>query len=645
MALSLGTLFVKLSADPSQLTKGMNEAADKVAKFGNKMNEISGKLGAVGVSLTALGAGALRLAGQFDANVKRATDDLANSFNHIMVEIAQALLPTVRALSSAMATLANWFKSLSPETKQAVAGFAATAAGILTMTAGVGKLVAAFTSLAPVITGALTPIMPVLLPIIGVIAALVAVVPLLWQAWKSNFGNVQGYTGAVIDYIADKWKAFKEYFGGVINFIGKAWNNLVGFLFRVWAAQMKSIATVAAKVAKVFGADWSRELDAFNETIDDIASRGFTGLVDDAASSMRKVGVVWEEGVSNIGQKIKDVIGGAFKGVFGEAKAGLSNLSKLDGPGAKDDAAKEQERLAKIALDANKYMRESAEKLRADFEKVGQAAINVPPAIIKNIDDAFSEAISVGDFTAAQNLSNELAMLADQFNALNEFQRENLEKQKAANDMLTSRVLQMGGEVGRIVSNAMQMAEAMGPWGALLSVVMDLLYQTESFAKMLGESLKLLLKLVDLLDYLFGWIFDAVSFLLDGIGQAIDWLNDKIGNFAKTIETIGTGTIEVLPAEVPDAVDALGNAATQTATTLERLNAALTNVPAGFKTAAARFNAASPDIYNLGLGGMQDVEVNLNLDGRVIQKQMVTLNARGRYIAYGGMRPPPFWGS
>ena len=50
MALSLGTLFVKLSADPSQLTKGMNDAADKVAKFGNKMNEVAGKLGDLGLS-------------------------------------------------------------------------------------------------------------------------------------------------------------------------------------------------------------------------------------------------------------------------------------------------------------------------------------------------------------------------------------------------------------------------------------------------------------------------------------------------------------------------------------------------------------------------------------------------------------------
>ena len=56
MALSLGSLFVKLSADPSELVKGMDSAADKVAKFGNKMNEISGKLGALGVSLAAIGA-------------------------------------------------------------------------------------------------------------------------------------------------------------------------------------------------------------------------------------------------------------------------------------------------------------------------------------------------------------------------------------------------------------------------------------------------------------------------------------------------------------------------------------------------------------------------------------------------------------
>lgn len=590
MALSLGTLFVKLNADPSQLTKGMNEAADKVAKFGNKMNEISGKLGAVGVSLTALGAGALRLAGQFDANVKRATDDLGNSFNSIMVEIGRALIPVVQALSQALAVVANWMKSLSPETKQMVAGFAAVAAGSLTLTAGVGKLVGAFTSLAPVITGALTPIMPILLPVIGVIAAIVAVVPLLWQAWKSNFGNVQGYTGAVVDWITEKWASFKQYFAGAIEFIGNAWNNMTSFLWKTWASIMKKIASFASKVATVFGADWSNGLEAFNETIDDIASRGFSGLVDDAVSSAKIVAFAWKEGASDIASNIKSLIGGAFKNVFGDAKTGLDKLKSLGG-GTPTAAAMAPKPMAPTIvmepIDVEGKIKKPVENVLASETKTFGAAIQ----------------------NAGQQVVGHL------------------------------------GELGNIIRAGMQGFEAGGPWGALAAVGIELLAKTKNFTSSLGAALKLIEPIISILDFLLGPIFQALEWLFGKVTQFLNWVDEQIRGAAKDITLIGTGTIEVLPAEVPDAVDALGNAATQTATTLERLNAALTNVPAGFKTAAARFNAASPDIYNLGLGGMQDVEVNLNLDGRVIQKQMVTLNARGRYIAYGGMRPPPFWGS
>jgi hypothetical protein len=649
MALSLGTLFVKLNADPSQLSKGMNEAADKVAKFGNKVNEISGKLGGLGVSLTALGAGALRLAGQFDANVKRATDDLSNSFNSIMVEIGRALIPVVQALSNALAIVANWMKSLSPETKQMVAGFAAVAAGSLTLTAGVGKLISVFTALAPVITGALGPIMPILLPIIGVIAAIVAIVPLLWYAWKENFGNVQGFTGAVVDFIADKWKAFKSYFGGVIDFIAKAWNRLVDFLFQAWATQMKAIASAAAGAAKLFGADWSNELSAFNETIDDMASRGFSGMVDDAKDGMAKIAFAWEAGAKDIGSNVKKYIGEAIKGVFGDMNTGLDKLKGLGGKPA--DGAKPKRDV--MVMD--------------EIEVIGR------------VDEQIEE---------------------------------NAKKVSGMSDFITNQVMSVMGDLGTLFQVIEAGMAAGGPWGALAGAIIYLVGRTKEFQVFIQElmgiidvlSTELGLMLAPLfkglsiilkaltpvisgflkllggpLFYAFkhlGLMLAAVGIIIAEIGNAFasafSFMLQFAGNLLNSImkgsgdsvlalaeytrsQMIATGELYKMAAELQGltladfynreqmasfpGIGALGDAASQTASTLERLNDALTNVPAGFKVAAARFNATSPNLYLETRS--QPLQVDLNLDGKSIYQSIIALDVRKSYVQDGRLRYKP----
>lgn len=570
MALSLGTLFVKLSADPSQLTKGMGEAADKVAKFGNKMNEVAGKLGAVGVSLTAIGAGALRLAGQFDSQVKGATDELGNAFAHISVEIGRALLPVVQALTQAFAIVANWMKGLSPETKTLAAGFAATAAAVLTLTAGAAKVVSAFTALAPAISGALAPIVPVLLPILGVLAAVIAVVPLLWMAWKENWGNIQGYTGAVIDWIGEKWEAFKSFFGKSSSWIGEAWSKVTGFLWNVWASAMKKIAGAAASIAKVFGQDWSNELEAFNETIDDVASRGFGGLVDDATSSIKTVAFAWKEGAKDIGNTVKDYIGKAFEDVFSGAQ------TKLD-------------------------------KLEDSTKKMAKTIVFEPLEIrgkIRNNDD-----------------ENKTANFG------------------AALQMAMGIVISAMGQFGGVINTFIQAIQATGsPMMALAVVFVDLLTKTESFGRMTESLSKMLESIIGFLDRAFGWLFDAIAMVADGL----TWLFDFIASLTPkpTATELKDG---LLPVEVLPPLAELGDAAGAAAESLSALNESITNVPAGFKVAAARFNAMAPDVYQFGAGVGGDINVSLTLDGREIHRSIIIRNARDSYVKRGGPKPPSSW--
>lgn len=648
MALSLGTLFVKLSADPSQLTKGMNDAADKVAKFGNKMNEVAGKLGALGVSMTALGAGALRLAGQFDSQVKAATDGLGNAFAHISVEIGRALLPVVQALTAAFSSFAAYLKGLSPETKEFAAQIAAVAAISLTLVAGVAKVAAAFTSLAPAITGALSPIMPVLLPVIGVIAALIAIVPLLWQAWKSNFGNIQGFTGAVVDFVVDSWKRFRDYFSGTTTFIGNAWNKVSSFLWETWATVMKKIARMASSVAKVFGVDWTNELSAFEETIDDMASRGFQGLVDDATDSIGKVAFQWKEGISDIGKNIKEVLGGAFKSVE------LGGLTAIQKPGTAGGAGGKAPR----------------EVMRMD-----------PIEVVGKVTDQVSTDFQNGMRAVGQKMVNNL------------------------------------GELGGLIQSAVEGLGTGGPIGALIAVAADLLTKTDSFRKLVEKLGKVIEKIVEINDMLFGWVFDLLGYVAEGISYALDWVTDLLtGPVGKPLDTSNFKEIDFLSSSIlsvmknfygislsasdlteqmtqdtaafftdlfrtnrgeferiiaasfpegsllkdefvtiisrmaqrAEAEAAVAAIVGDTAKEFERLNASMTNVPAGFRVALARFNATSPSRVGAidvpGLGGRQPIEVNVYIDGKKVAKSVQLRNARDWYVKTGGTMPyVPGW--
>jgi len=577
MALSLGSLFVKLSADPSELVKGMDSAADKVAKFGNKLNEISGKLGALGVSLAAIGAGAIRLASQFDSQVKGATDNLSNSFAAVSVEVGRALLPVINLLTQAFATLAGYLRSVDPETKALVAGFAAATAGTLTLVAGVGKVVSAFTSLAPVISGALGPIVPAMLPVVAVVAAIALAVPLLWQAWKENFGNIQGFTTYVVDVIVEKWNAFKGYFSRTVSFLGSAWETLTGFLWSSWSVVMKGVASLAGSVAKAFGADWTMELDAFNETIDDIAKRGFGGLVEDAVDGATIVGKAWMEGASDIGRTLKDKVGGAIKGVFDEYGKGLDKLKAL--PGAV--AGKTEKKKPQVMM--------------------------------------MEEIIITGN----------LPTIADRIG----------EGMKAAGDSLIASM----GEVGQLVSSFAQTMTATGdPLIALTKVFAELVMKTESFSKLMDNSLKLLGSIVNLLDKLFGWLFDLLGTVFDAISNAIDAVAEFIDPRPNQLEVPGgLKEIEILPPkQQTDILEPLTDAATEAAKALNKLNESITNVPAGFRLAAARFNATRPDVMSIQSGRGQPIEVSVNLDGRRFAKTVNLVNVRDYYINTGGLPPP-----
>lgn len=648
MALSLGTLFVKLNADPSSLSKGLAEAGDKIAKFGNKLNEIGGKLGGLGLSLTAIGAAALRTAGQFDGQVKAATDGLGNAFSAVSVEIGRALIPVVQALTQGITILANWLGSLSPETKEFAAGLAAAAAGGLTLFGAISKVISVVTSLAPVFTGALAPIMPVLLPVIAVIAAIIAIVPLLWTAWKNNFGNIQGYTGAVVDWISEKWKAFKDYFKGVIDFFGRAWDKLSSFLWESWARVMKMIGSAAARVAKVFGQDWSNELDAFNETIDDMASRGFKGLVDDATEGAKVVAFAWKEGVKDIGDAIWEKIGGAFDRVNKTYGKPIVPTPLL---GAGQPAKTSGKTAETMKLDEIEVVGRMGKKVEENAQATQSMSDYITGQVMQTLGDfgtlfqVIQRGLEAGGIIGA--IVGALIYLVGRSKAFGEL----VKQISAVIDVVSE---ELGTILAPLFMGLAILLKALVPVisGLLKWIGAPLFYAFKLFGTAIGGLAYVIAvtwnAIVDVTAYIFEVLGHALNAIFKGLGDA----NIATANYIRAQKANTQEMYQMLQefekmdfftrntgAEEPSPIDPFNDSIKNVTNSLNELNESLTNVPAGFKVAAARFNATQANgPFSLT---MPSIAVQVLLDGRQIYSTVKQQENAVKFIRFNRFSSNP----
>lgn len=514
MPLKVGSLYVSLTAQTGEFAKGMQGALKSVERFSKEVKKAAGDAMGIGASLTAVGAGALKLASDVSGPTKRALDELSASTKQLAVPIAEALVPAVREASNVIRGIGQAFKELSPETQRAVVTVLEVGAAMTAVGAVVGKLAGTVNLLAGVFSGVFGAIAAIGLgPLLGIVAAIGAVigaVALLHRAWRLNWGNIQEVTAAVVQGI-------KLQFTGLVQIIGKVFDWLVDQV----ATMIDTNLQLVERLQKAFGV----------QLVDTRGLRaGFQGLFADLKSGEffnqalqfgKTVGKQVGAGVLEEWELIAKKMG--FDKLRKDAQAFIATLMK----GAALSVGGQ-------AIDRTKIASSAVARAKELFEVIDLGIVkNLPrqrgPSRISQTSAAEGE-------TARRNF--------EQFQE-EQRQREVAARQAAAQgtkDSLAGTAQQFVarlGELGSVINNVVQAGLQGGPWAALATAVMELLTRTKAFVRLMELANNGLQALQDVAEA-------GASAFFEGLGQVLAVVVDIASGITQAVEPVFTFFGDVL---------------------------------------------------------------------------------------------------
>jgi hypothetical protein len=142
---------------------------------------------------------------QFAGDFKNTSDGLANSTRIMNAEITNAsaelgeeFQPILLDLIKTGREVIKWFSDLSPEMKKTIGVIALVVAVVGPLILIIGTIISAIGAIIPVVTavaGVLT------MPLMAIIVLVIGIITLLWMAWTQNWGDIQGKTKAVVEWI------------------------------------------------------------------------------------------------------------------------------------------------------------------------------------------------------------------------------------------------------------------------------------------------------------------------------------------------------------------------------------------------------------------------------------------------------------
>ncbi len=500
--LQVGSLYASLSASTSAWNKALEGALKTAEKFAKDMKRVSSEIASAGAAMTAVGAAAVAMAQAVDGPTKKAMDGLHKSTQLLAVQVADMLLPAIRALSDMMKTAAGVVAGLSPHTKEMITTFAVIAVQV----AAAAKAFSVFSGLAGTVIGLARALLAVAAPLAGIavaVGAVVAVVILLHRAWRKNWGGIQEATQSVLEWLRSGFTQLADFMGGVWNFMVDGAARFVDGLLSVGEA----IERITGKKLGIAG---MRE--------------GFAGLWKDLKS------------------------GSFFSGAFEFGKS----LGAQIGTAASEELSLI---MSELGID----------KLLAQGKTIGLGRGMHSPDAPTNEAGRGSErtgrggaafGVEVGNVNTSAAPANafmrEMAMMADQASAANDriaktYARaaahaatmENAAKRAAEHARKHAEVVatlknigntlvQNTGALGRAISNIASAAQQGGPWAALIAAVMEIFQRMESFQRLLRIFEQMFVRLGEmlapLLDGIFKLIGDAVAWSIEGLKPLFDAL-------------------------------------------------------------------------------------------------------------------------
>lgn len=252
--LKVGDLYVAVTTklDFQGLAKGVADVAGAAKKVGSDLKRIGSEAQSLGMLLGGAISAAVAVAGQHNAAVAKELDRAKNAGVAFATEIGTMMLPVLKETADNLGRVVNWFKQLSPETKEQIANWVKIGASIALVATAIGKIgtiisagASAVQLLLPLVTGlwsvlvggagvaaealgavwaALTaPITGTIAIIAGVAAAIAAIGYGIYKAWTEDWGGIQEKVHAVGDWMTSHLSAL---WSGIVDTFHKAWGLL-----------------------------------------------------------------------------------------------------------------------------------------------------------------------------------------------------------------------------------------------------------------------------------------------------------------------------------------------------------------------------------------------------------------------------------
>jgi len=437
MALKVGSLYVRLTADAAPLIRGLSGAIKAVEQFAKQAKQVSGAIGGVANAMVAMGGASIALAASVDGRTKASVQQLEGATKSLAIQIADILAPALREATALFNRAASVVAGLSPEVRASIANWAVFAVEL----AAASKVVQVLASVIGPLGGALRATLGVVASV-GVssvaalavgIGVLAGVVVLLHKVWRENWAGIQQTVAEVVAWLQDA-------FGKFASFMKSLWDwqvdRVAGFINALLAAG----ETLERVMGKDLGVKGMRE--------------GFSGLFADLKS-----GAFVSEGVK-FGKTVGSAVVDGFKAEVGQIskELGLDKLfAQLSGAGGVARAASG-----------------GPTKLVSGVAGLGAGVVSASMPKVKD-----GERISSGP-QAAVSASWQITAAAER--AAADFEQA----MASMRSTMTQSMLSATGELGAVISRVASAGASGGPWAALLQAFLELFQQTEAWGKLLG---------------------------------------------------------------------------------------------------------------------------------------------------------------
>lgn len=585
-----GTLEFDIRSNYKDALDGLDKVGRKLEKFGRDVIEISGVM-------TAFGGVMVNEAAKYDTGVAKAVDNLKGSYARLSIEIGKTLAPAVEEAANLVEGLANGWRSLDKESKEAIQTAFRLAVQIGAVAAALSLMGKGFGLLADVGSLFAAMISPV-----GAFAAAILT------------------SGVAVLYLVGAYDRLKASGKSLFEGLMSAGLNYAKFIGNLLSGNIVGAVGNLASLKK--------DVDEFGFSPQQMTQDFVSGVTT---------------ALHTIAPGLTEALKKAFSTITGATSTGK-------GPSSLGDLAKEDEQvsrdLAKFLEASRKSREEMAKtiaKYRANNPTGGPNRINQLGAPPKNSDKEAEER------EKAKLWSNNIQWLKDwdasMTEAGDEAGRMLVDSVKDIVNGLQSaagRVVSSLGKAGGIISNAMSSYQQTGSyWGAIISVIVDLVTTTKGWGRAvaildrvvddfvttmepIGELVEMIagaiepitdasaafsdatfevIPVMKILATIFAFVGvstkNTFGLVNKAVGELIYFIGKVLGNktligAGLNLEQAGAAMLEEAKKqwnEIPDIWNRPTEAANEAAKALDKFSESLTNVPTGFRVEAARFNA------------------------------------------------------